>query len=126
MRIPGLLAMAALVALSTASCGFETIEHRQCPTGGTTDTYDNFGRRFMDDYCQSCHGSTSTNRQGAPGEFIFDTRAQVQHWAARIYARSAIHQLVRTMVSARNPEPIFLTTRSDGGQKANSARKVLC
>ncbi len=89
MRIPGLIAMAALVALSTASCGFETIEHRQCPTGGTTVTYDNFGRQFMDDYCQSCHGSTSTNRQGAPGEFIFDTRAQVQHWAARIYARSA-------------------------------------
>jgi uncharacterized membrane protein len=91
MRRPSLPRIAALVLFATtaSACAYETIDHHACPTGGTQLTYDNFGRHFMDTWCQPCHGSTSTNRQGAPGEFIFDTQAQVQHWAARIYVRSA-------------------------------------
>ncbi len=79
----------AAAALALTSCGFETIDQRACPTGGTTATYANFGQDFMARWCQSCHGSTSRDRQGAPGDFIFDSAEQVRRHRARIYARSA-------------------------------------
>jgi uncharacterized membrane protein len=83
------LAILVLAASALSACAYETIDQHACPTGGTQLTYDNFGRQFMNDYCQGCHGSASTNRQGAPGEFIFDTPEQVQHWRTRIYVRAA-------------------------------------
>lgn len=79
----------ALLAGATLSCGYESISDHPCPPGGTTATYANFGRDFMNRYCQSCHGSDATDRAGAPGDFIFDTQDQVRRHAARIYARSA-------------------------------------
>jgi uncharacterized membrane protein len=83
------LAILVVSAAGASACAYETIEQHACPTGGTQLTYDNFGRQFMNDYCQSCHGSMSVNRQGAPGDFIFDTQAQIQHWRSRIYVRAA-------------------------------------
>ena len=46
-----------------------------CPPGGTTLTYDNFARQFMEDYCTRCHASTleGSARQGAPAFHDFDT-----------------------------------------------------
>ena len=73
------------------SCGtfYTEIEDYPCSSGGTTLTYANFGAGFMQSYCQSCHGSSSTNRQGAPGEFIFDTLEQIIRHKDRIFVRSA-------------------------------------
>jgi uncharacterized membrane protein len=43
----------------------------------------------MNGYCQSCHGSLAAEREGAPGEYIFDTLEQVQRHRDRIFVRSA-------------------------------------
>src|SRR5262249_43171563 len=88
MRTRTLLASLALLG-ALSSCAYETIDQHPCPPGGTTLTYANFGQRFMNEWCQSCHASTSVNRQGAPGEFIFDTVQQVQLHRDRIFVRAA-------------------------------------
>lgn len=77
------------VLLCACTLFFTEIDDYDCPTGGTTLSYANFGKPFLDRYCQSCHGSNASDRAGAPGEFIFDTQAQTQKHAARIFARSA-------------------------------------
>lgn len=45
-----------------------------CPQGSTL-TYDNFGRQFVESYCTRCHDSAKTgaDRQGAPSFHDFDT-----------------------------------------------------
>ncbi len=48
-----------------------------------------FGADFMARHCQSCHGSTSADRRGAPGESIFDTAEQVRRHRGRIFLCSA-------------------------------------
>jgi uncharacterized membrane protein len=77
--------------LALSGCGlfYVEIEDYPCPPGGTTLTYQNFGAAFMNGHCQTCHGSNATDRAGAPGEFIFDTREQIERHKARIFARSA-------------------------------------
>lgn len=84
----GLLGGGLLIA---TSCGvfYTEIESRPCPTGGTQLTYASFGAGFFSTWCQSCHGSQSLERHGAPGEFIFDTPEQIRHHRARIFVRSA-------------------------------------
>lgn len=42
-------------------------------------TYETFGAGFMQENCQSCHASTSPDRQNAPEFVVFDTVDQV--WA---------------------------------------------
>lgn len=79
----------ALALVGTAGCAFETIDQFPCPPGGTRLTYANFGKQFLDGWCQSCHGSTALDRHGAPGEFIFDTDAEVQLHRDRIFVRAA-------------------------------------
>ena len=44
-------------------------------------TYAEFGKSFMTQYCQGCHASTSTNRQGAPDSVNFDTLESI--WILR-------------------------------------------
>lgn len=80
-----------LLGFGTISCGtfYTEIEDYPCSSGGTTLTYTNFGAGFMQSYCQSCHGSNATNREGAPGEFIFDTQEQIIRHKDRIFVRSA-------------------------------------
>jgi len=74
-----------------ASCGafYTELDGYPCPPGGTALGYENFGKPFLLSYCQSCHGSDSPDRRGAPGEFIFDTKEQAQRHRARIFVRSA-------------------------------------
>ncbi|HWO20072.1 MAG TPA: hypothetical protein VNO30_14900 [Kofleriaceae bacterium] len=45
-----------------------------CPQGSTL-TYNNFGKQFMESYCTSCHSSelTGAARNGAPTFHDFDT-----------------------------------------------------
>lgn len=45
-----------------------------CPTGSTL-TYNNFGKPFMENYCTGCHHSelTGAARKGAPSFHDFDT-----------------------------------------------------
>lgn len=52
-------------------------------------TYDTFGRGFLATYCDGCHGSEVSNRQGAPEDVVFDSRAGADDWADRILARAA-------------------------------------
>jgi uncharacterized membrane protein len=40
-------------------------------------TYETFGAGFMTENCQSCHASTSPDRQYAPESVVFDTVDQV-------------------------------------------------
>lgn len=77
------------LALTSLSCAYTTIDEHPCPPGGTTLTYASFGADFMGRYCQSCHGSASVDRAGAPGDFIFDTAEQVRRHRARVFVRSA-------------------------------------
>lgn len=59
------------------------------------ETFETFGSGFLLENCQSCHASTSTNRNGAPGDVVFDDGDGVPSvgaawtWAERILARAA-------------------------------------
>lgn len=72
-------------------CGkpYEEIADQPCPPSGTSLRFETFGAPFMLAYCASCHGADSLDRQGAPGDFIFDTAAQIQRHRDRIFVRSA-------------------------------------
>jgi hypothetical protein len=83
------LTLTVSFCFGACSAFYTEIEDYPCPSGGTTLTYENFGAGFMNSYCQSCHGSNATDRQGAPGEFIFDTHEQVLRHKDRIFVRSA-------------------------------------
>jgi uncharacterized membrane protein len=82
---------AALLALSSlAGCKAETsIDDYPCPSGGTTLTYESFGRDFMAQNCQICHGQSDGDRNGAPSGFDFGTVERVRDHAPRIFARAA-------------------------------------
>jgi uncharacterized membrane protein len=71
------------------ACGGTSIEERPCPPGGTTLTYESFGRPFLDQWCQHCHGASSHDRHGAPSSYTFGSREEVLRHKARIFARAA-------------------------------------
>ena len=60
-----------------------------CPEGGTTLSYENFGRDFIGSECQTCHASEAKERRGAPTHISFDDLEAVREWSDRIYERSA-------------------------------------
>jgi hypothetical protein len=78
------LAPCALDACALAACVLAGCPDEQplfgpptesvCPTGSTL-TYANFGRPFMDSYCTRCHASSLRGpaRHGAPSFHDFDT-----------------------------------------------------
>lgn len=51
-------------------------------------TWDSFGQDFLRQNCQSCHASTSPERNGAPEDVTFDTEEDAWTWADRILERS--------------------------------------
>jgi uncharacterized membrane protein len=79
----------ALLALALPGCLFQTIDDVACPTGGTTLTYENFGKTFFTGYCNRCHSADLGERNGAPDNFVFATVADIRLHKARIFARSA-------------------------------------
>jgi hypothetical protein len=52
----------------------------KCPDGGSTLTYDNFGKKFMQDYCLRCHSVnvTGNDRIGAPDDHNFDELVDIE------------------------------------------------
>jgi uncharacterized membrane protein len=64
-----------------AGCGSEAVPvfgpptETMCPPAGTSLTYANFGKAFMDEYCITCHDQNlvGTERMGAPSFHDFDT-----------------------------------------------------
>jgi uncharacterized membrane protein len=56
-----------------------------CATAPVT-TWDNFGRGFLTESCQSCHASTSPNRYGAPEAVSFDSEGEALALADTILA----------------------------------------
>lgn len=81
--------LAAIPALTSSCAPGGAWEDASCPPGGTTHTYENFGRQFMDHWCQSCHSSLAEDRKGAPGIYQFDDVDDIRRYADRIYERSA-------------------------------------
>ncbi len=81
--------LSAALAFAIACNGPTSIDEHPCPPGGTTLTYENFGKSFIDTHCQSCHASRSHDRVGAPAEYFFDTREDVVRHRERIFVRAA-------------------------------------
>lgn len=80
----------AVLVLGGAACKPETsISDYPCPPEGTKLTYESFGRVFLADNCQTCHGQSSSDRKGAPSGYDFGTIEEVRSRAPRIFARAA-------------------------------------
>jgi uncharacterized membrane protein len=79
----------AIAAIVMPACDLVEIDQYPCPKGGTTLTYDNFGRTFMASWCNRCHSAEPGMRDGAPDDYVFDTLDQVRKHKDRIFARSA-------------------------------------
>ena len=77
-----------VLLLLCASCNYMEMKDHACPTGGTTLTYENFGKGFMDRYCQGCHGSID-HRDGAPSGYDFGSPEAIRKYKERIFVRSA-------------------------------------
>lgn len=78
-----------------------------CPDGGGTLTYENFGKKFMEDYCLTCHSVDSKDRKMAPADHNFDTLGDVDIMRAHIdqYAGSGPDATNTMMPPAGNPAP---------------------
>jgi uncharacterized membrane protein len=90
------LFLGSLAVLVLASCGGGGSSNplssgATCPSGSTL-TYENFGKKFMTDYCVRCHSSTlvgATARPDAPAGINFDTLGGVVNNRVTIDAQAA-------------------------------------
>lgn len=81
------IAAAALLAGSGAMAGCsgaDRIGNYSCPSGGTTLTYDNFGKPFFERYCIRCHGGPN-----AYSSRSFTTVDSIRAQRDRIFANAA-------------------------------------
>ena len=62
----------------------DTMDQHPCPPGGTTLTYDTFGKGFVDAYCVRCHGGPNGYSSRA-----FTTVESIRASRERIYANAA-------------------------------------
>lgn len=80
---------AALVAwLGTGCAGGDSDDEPELCQDAPVVTYVSFGQDFLRENCQSCHASTSAERNGAPTEVFFDTEEDALGWADRILDRA--------------------------------------
>lgn len=80
----------SLILATVLGCGaHDTIDEHPCPSGGTTLTYDNFGKGFLDRWCQECHGEKASPRNGAPPDYVFGSREEASAHKDRIFAKAA-------------------------------------
>lgn len=79
----------AAFAAGLPACHVEQLDEHPCPTGGTTLTYESFGRGFFAANCDRCHSAPIGSRQGAPIEYSFGTVEAIRPYRARIFADSA-------------------------------------
>ncbi len=85
-----ILAGALVSILVAAACKPETsIDDYPCPPEGTKLTYESFGRNYLTQNCQTCHGQATSERKGAPSGYDFGTLEQARDRKARIFARAA-------------------------------------
>ena len=79
------------LALLLSSCAIAPLEMKDfpCPPEGTTLSYENFGRAFIDSNCNTCHAREASIRHGAPESFQFDTLDDIHQRADRIFVRGA-------------------------------------
>lgn len=70
--------------LMLAACDGTSIESHPCPPGGTTLTYESFGRSFMDGYCVRCHGGPNGYSSRA-----FTDLESIRAQRARIFVNAA-------------------------------------
>ncbi len=79
-----------------------------CPPTGTTLTYNNFGKPFMESYCTKCHASDKMGeaRQGAPSFHDFDTLNGIKVVADHIDETAASGPAATNMgMPENNPKP---------------------
>lgn len=83
-------ALAGMLALALiGACGgkplFGPPTESECATGSTL-TYENFGKPFMEEYCTRCHHSelVGADREGAPSFHDFDTLFGIKAVSAHI------------------------------------------
>lgn len=85
MKTIALVASVALAALAAAGCsGADRIDDYACPSGGTTLTYDNFGKSFFERYCVGCHGGPNGYSSRS-----FTTVESIRQQRDRIFANAA-------------------------------------
>jgi uncharacterized membrane protein len=79
-RLAWLGAAIAAVCAVHAGCGADTSHVDPACTASAALTYTNFGKKFVDDYCASCHAGSvqGADRQGAPATVTFDSLAQIK------------------------------------------------
>ncbi len=83
---------AAIAGLCACSSGdVPTPTGATCPPEGTTLTYDNFAKPFMEAYCTRCHASTlhGADRHGAPFAHDFDTEVGILNVHEHVDEQSA-------------------------------------
>ncbi|MCK6504362.1 hypothetical protein L6R53_13330 [Myxococcota bacterium] len=66
-------------------------------------TWEYWGQGFLTESCQSCHASTSADRNGAPASVTFDTEAQV--WTHRDAILATATGAEPTMPPRGGPSP---------------------
>ncbi len=77
--------MLGVLVLGLAACEEEAPEVATiCEDAPAPVTWENFGRGFVTERCQSCHASTALDREGAPEAVVFDTEEDVWQWADRV------------------------------------------
>jgi cytochrome c5 len=86
-------------------------------TQGSTLSYANFGKTFMDTYCTSCHSSAlkGAARQGAPDDHNLDTLALI-----RATGTEHIDQ-----VAAAGPDRVNVTMPPSGPAPSEEERRLL-
>ena len=83
-------ALGFAIAVALAGCGDRpSLDDQECAPSAPELTYETFGEPFLVEHCQGCHASDSTDRNGAPTEFAFDTLSDVREHADRVFARAA-------------------------------------
>jgi uncharacterized membrane protein len=83
------LPLVLVLAAIAAGCNLVTIDEYPCPKGGTTLTYDNFGKGFFIAYCNTCHSAPDGQRNGAPDDEVFDSVEEIRAHAATIFIDAA-------------------------------------
>jgi DnaJ-class molecular chaperone len=106
------LGVSALLALSgcdgDGDDGNGEPSGNECPPGGTTHTYQNFGQQFFQSYCTRCHSSTLSGpqRNGAPDGLNWDQLAVVRANAEEINEEAGVTDgNVNTSMPPSDPRP---------------------
>lgn len=102
-RLIGLAALSlALASCDTASQADDT--GAVCDREPALD-YDNFGKGFLDQFCNGCHSSlvSEVERNGVPPGVDFDYYGAVMTWAERIDARTLAEDPATAMPPGGGP-----------------------